>query len=63
MTPEQIEVHPATAVRWGVLAAGWAAAFAVLHVYWALGGSAGLAGSAGEQLATERPGWFVAVGL
>ena len=49
--------------RWGWFAAGWAAAFAVLHVFWALGGQAGLASSAGTELATERPGWFVAGGL
>jgi uncharacterized protein DUF3995 len=45
------------------VAAGWAAVFALLHVFWALGGAVGLAGSAGEQLATGRPGWFVALGL
>ncbi|GAA3173547.1 MULTISPECIES: DUF3995 domain-containing protein [Streptomyces] len=47
---------------WGRLACGWAMAFAALHFYWALGGSRGLAVSAGP-LAAERPGWFVAVGL
>ncbi|WP_246626452.1 DUF3995 domain-containing protein [Modestobacter italicus] len=50
-------------MRWGWVAAGWAAAFAVLHVFWALGGSVGLASSAGDRLAAERPGWFVAGGL
>ncbi|WP_299952516.1 DUF3995 domain-containing protein [uncultured Modestobacter sp.] len=49
--------------RWGWVAAGWAVAFAVLHVFWALGGSVGLASSAGDRLAAERPGWFVAGGL
>ena len=32
-------------------------------MYWGLGGSVGLAESAGATLADERPGWFVAVGL
>lgn len=49
--------------RWGWVAAGWATAFAVLHIFWAMGGSVGLASSAGERLAAERPGWFVAGGL
>ncbi|WP_326614322.1 IS5 family transposase [Streptomyces scopuliridis] len=47
---------------WGRIACIWAVAFAVLHFYWALGGSWGLSVSAGP-LAEERPGWFVAVGL
>lgn len=47
---------------WGRLACAWAVAFAVLHFYWALGGSRGLDVAAGP-LAEERPGWFVAVGL
>ncbi|MFG2222822.1 DUF3995 domain-containing protein [Streptomyces sp. NPDC048644] len=47
---------------WGRIACAWAVAFAVLHFYWALGGSWGLSVSAGP-LAEERPGWFVAVGL
>ncbi|MFD9210077.1 DUF3995 domain-containing protein [Streptomyces sioyaensis] len=47
---------------WGRIACTWAVAFAVLHFYWALGGSRGLSVSAGP-LAEERPGWFVAVGL
>ena len=49
--------------RWGYAAAGWAAAFAVLHLYWALGGTVGLAGSAGRRLAEERPIEFVLGGL
>ena len=49
--------------RWGHAAAAWAASFAALHVFWALGGSAGLASSAGSDLAETRPGWFVAGGL
>ncbi|WP_104523683.1 DUF3995 domain-containing protein [Blastococcus atacamensis] len=48
---------------WGVVAAVWASLFAVLHLFWALGGSAGLTSSAGEELAEERPGWLVAGGL
>ncbi|WP_435112783.1 DUF3995 domain-containing protein [Nocardiopsis synnemataformans] len=47
---------------WGRVACAWAVAFAVLHLYWALGGSWGLGVSAGP-VAGERPGWFVAVGL
>ncbi|MFF3490079.1 DUF3995 domain-containing protein [Streptomyces sp. NPDC002795] len=51
-------------VGWpATLAAGWATAFACLHFFWALGGERGLAVSAGEQLASERPAWFVAGGL
>lgn len=37
--------------------------FAAAHVFWALGGEVGLDISAGEQLATERPAWFVVGGL
>ena len=37
--------------------------FAAAHVYWALGGSVGLAESAGADLAAERPTWFVVGGL
>ncbi|MEU9116576.1 DUF3995 domain-containing protein [Streptomyces sp. NPDC048483] len=47
---------------WGRIACSWAVAFAMLHFYWALGGSWGLSSSAGP-LAEELPGWFVAVGL
>ncbi len=47
---------------WGRIAGIWAVAFALLHFYWALGGSWGLSVSAGP-LAEERPGWFVALGL
>ena len=49
--------------RWGFAAAGWSVVFAALHLYWALGGSVGLAESAGARLAAERPVWFVAAGL
>lgn len=37
--------------------------FAGLHCFWALGGEVGLDVSAGEELASERPAWFVAGGL
>ncbi|MGA5499329.1 DUF3995 domain-containing protein [Streptomyces cinereoruber] len=47
---------------WGRIACGWAVAFAALHFYWGLGGGVGLSVSAGP-LATERPLWFVVVGL
>ncbi|UQA92063.1 DUF3995 domain-containing protein [Streptomyces halobius] len=40
----------------------WAAAFAGVHFYWAVGGDVGLSISAGP-LATERPPWFVIAGL
>ncbi|WP_424187100.1 DUF3995 domain-containing protein [Actinokineospora sp. G85] len=49
--------------RYGYFAAAWAAVFACVHFFWALGGDVGLAASAGERLAAERPGWFVAGGL
>jgi hypothetical protein len=48
---------------WGYVAAGWASVFAGVHLFWALGGSAGLASSAGSRLARDRPGWFVVAGL
>ena len=41
----------------------WCAIFAALHVYWAVGGEIGLASSAGADLATHRPSWFVLLGL
>ncbi|MFF3276571.1 DUF3995 domain-containing protein [Streptomyces chrestomyceticus] len=47
---------------WGRIACSWAAAFAGLHFYWAVGGVVGLRISAGP-LATERPLWFVVAGL
>jgi hypothetical protein len=37
--------------------------FAALHLYWGMGGSLGLAESAGADLAERRPSWFVAIGL
>ena len=45
------------------MAAAWAGLFAVLHLFWAAGGALGLAESAGQELAAERPLWFVAAGL
>jgi len=44
-------------------AAGWCIVFAGLHLYWALGGSVGLASSAGHDLAVRRPTTFVLIGL
>ncbi|MEV0438721.1 DUF3995 domain-containing protein [Streptomyces spectabilis] len=52
----------APSVLWGRIACLWAAAFAGLHFYWAVGGDAGLRVAAGP-LAAERPLWFVAAGL
>lgn len=49
--------------RWGYVACAWAAAFAIVHLYWGLGGRAGLDVSAGPALASKRPAWFVVVGL
>jgi hypothetical protein len=55
---------PSRSSRWyGYLAAGWATVFAGAHFFWALGGETGLDISAGQRLADERPGWFVAGGL
>jgi len=34
-----------------------------VHLFWAFGGSVGLAESAGAQLARDRPTWFVLPGL
>lgn len=41
----------------------WCAVFAAVHVFWALGGSAGLASSAGTELTARRPAAFVLAGL
>jgi Protein of unknown function (DUF3995) len=41
----------------------WCAAFAAVHLFWAVGGSVGLASSAGHDLAARRPTTFVAFGL
>jgi Protein of unknown function (DUF3995) len=46
-----------------LLAVGWCSVFAAAHVFWAVGGSAGLASSAGEDLAARRPAAFVVLGL
>jgi hypothetical protein len=43
-------------------AAAWCAIFAAVHLFWAVGGTAGLASSAG-QLAERRPAGFVVFGL
>ncbi|WP_063761203.1 DUF3995 domain-containing protein [Streptomyces sp. NRRL B-1347] len=58
--PEGTGTVPAT--LWGRVACWWAAAFAGLHFYWAVGGEVGLSVSAGP-LAAERPLWFVVAGL
>ncbi|WP_435241265.1 DUF3995 domain-containing protein [Streptomyces cucumeris] len=47
----------------GCLACLWAGLFGLLHFYWAVGGDRGLSVSAGEELAAERPLWFVVSGL
>lgn len=57
------EVRLSSSRCYGLLAAGWAVAFAGLHFFWALGGEVGLDVSSGERLASERPTWFVAGGL
>lgn len=48
---------------WAYLACAWCVIFAAVHLYWALGGDAGLASSAGVELATRRPPAFVLFGL
>lgn len=51
-------------VDWATRAAAtWCVAFALLHLFWALGGSFGLASSAGPSLAHRRPTSFVVFGL
>jgi hypothetical protein len=52
-----------SATSWAFLAAAWCAAFALLHIYWAIGGDVGLAQSAGANLARTRPTAFVLFGL
>lgn len=50
--------------RWPACAAVvWCLIFAALHVFWAAGGTMGLAVSAGAELARRRPAWFVLGGL
>lgn len=41
----------------------WCGLFAAVHVFWALGGSVGLASSAGARIAASRPLAFVLLGL
>ncbi|QLE70307.1 DUF3995 domain-containing protein [Streptomyces rectiverticillatus] len=60
LQPRGTGAEPST--LWGRIACSWAAAFAGLHFYWAVGGDVGLSVSAGP-LATERPLWFVVAGL
>ncbi|MFI2759713.1 DUF3995 domain-containing protein [Streptomyces echinatus] len=57
------EVRLRSSRCYGLLAAGWAVAFAGLHFFWALGGEVGLDVSSGDRLASERPAWFVVGGL
>jgi hypothetical protein len=58
------EPGPVPAMRvWAYLGCAWCAVFAALHIYWAAGGSIGLASSAGTDLATRRPPSFVLLGL
>jgi len=49
--------------RVALAAVAWCFVFAVAHIFWALGGSAGLASSAGADLAARRPAAFVILGL
>ncbi len=52
--------------RWSMAAtaaATWCDLFACLHLFWAPGGSMGLASSAGQDLAERRPASFVIFGL
>jgi Protein of unknown function (DUF3995) len=49
--------------RWGYLGCAWCVLFAAVHVFWAVGGQAGLASSAGTDLAARRPVSFVVFGL
>ncbi len=58
-----LHVAAGSSTRWAYLASAWCVAFALLHVFWALGGEMGLAESAGVDLATRRPASFVLVGL
>ncbi|GGF35012.1 hypothetical protein GCM10011519_05580 [Marmoricola endophyticus] len=59
-----MERHIPTRASWAApCAALWCATFAGLHLFWAFGGSAGLASSAGRDLAARRPTWFVVFGL
>jgi Protein of unknown function (DUF3995) len=44
-------------------AVAWCCVFAAVHLFWAVGGSTGLASSAGTDLAARRPTAFVILGL
>lgn len=59
---DQIRVRPMRRAGQALRSRQWGYV-AALHFFWALGGSAGLAASAGAQLAAERPTWFVVGGL
>lgn len=61
----QIVVYrPSRDARFAIVAsATWCALFASLHLFWALGGTTGLASSAGRDLAERRPTGFVVFGL
>ena len=49
--------------RVALFAVAWCCVFAAAHLFWAVGGSAGLASSAGADLAARRPAAFVVLGL
>lgn len=54
------------ASAWSAAAAGaaaWCAVFAAVHLFWGVGGTIGLASSAGPKLAERRPAGFVVFGL
>lgn len=54
----------ASRVGWATRAAmTWCVVFALLHLFWAFGGSTGLASSAGGDIAYRRPTTFVVFGL
>lgn len=55
--------RPSRDVRHAIVASAWCALFAGLHLFWALGGTTGLASSAGRDLAERRPTGFVVFGL
>lgn len=60
----RISLRPSEYTRaWGYAACAWCALFAMLHIYWAVGGEMGLASSAGPGLAARRPVAFVLLGL
>lgn len=49
--------------RVALAAVVWCCVFAAAHLFWAVGGWAGLASSAGADLAARRPVAFVVLGL